>query len=57
MLGLLRCDEEQSVVDETKTVWRYSLAAGFDQKTLLTMSRLRPCKTCCGKVSSLFLGF
>ena len=44
MLGLLRCDEEQSVVDETKTVWRYSLAAGFDQKTLLTMSRLRPAK-------------
>jgi hypothetical protein len=44
MLGLLRCDEEQSVADETKTVWRYSLADGFDRKTLLTMTRLRPSK-------------
>ena len=44
MLRLLRCDEEKSVVDETKTVWRYSLAAGFDRETLLTMSGLRPHK-------------
>jgi Bifunctional DNA primase/polymerase, N-terminal len=44
MLGLLRCDEEQSLIDETKTVWRYSLAAGFDRETLLTMSALRPLK-------------
>jgi hypothetical protein len=35
MLGLLRCDEEQSTTDEKKTVWRYSLAAGFDRDTLL----------------------
>jgi hypothetical protein len=44
MLGLLRCDEEKSEIDETKTVWRYSLAAGFDRKTLLIMSGLRPSK-------------
>ena len=44
MIGLLRCDEEQSVADENKTVWRYSLAAGFDRETLLTMSGLRPSK-------------
>jgi hypothetical protein len=42
MLGLLRCDEEQSVVDEKKTIWRYSLAAAFDRTTLLTMGALRP---------------
>jgi len=37
ILGLLRCDEEQSDTDESKTVWRYSLADGFDRATLLTM--------------------
>ena len=36
------CDEEQSAVDEDKTVWRYSLAEDFDRATLLTMGRLRP---------------
>jgi hypothetical protein len=36
-LGLLRCDEEQSVTDETKTIWRYSLADEFDRNTLLAM--------------------
>jgi hypothetical protein len=36
-LGLLRCDEEQSVIDETKTIWRYSLADEFDRNTLLAM--------------------
>ena len=41
-LGLLRCDEEQSVVDENKTIWRYSLSDGFDRATLLSMERLRP---------------
>ena len=42
MLGLLRCDEEQSVVDENKTIWRYSLADNFDRKTLQFMARLHP---------------
>jgi len=42
ILKLLRCDEEQSGVDEDKTVWRYSLAEDFDRATLLTMGRLRP---------------
>jgi hypothetical protein len=39
ILGLLRCDEEQTVTtgDETKTIWRYSLADGFDRATLLSM--------------------
>jgi hypothetical protein len=37
ILGLLRCDEEQSDTDESKTVWRYSLANGFDRATLLSM--------------------
>jgi hypothetical protein len=37
MLGLLHCDEEQSAMDENKTIWRYSLAANFDRNTLLTM--------------------
>jgi hypothetical protein len=37
ILGLLHCDEEQSNTDESKTVWRYSLADGFDCATLLTM--------------------
>jgi hypothetical protein len=39
-LGLLHCDEEQSATDENKTIWRYSLAAGFDRETLLTMCRI-----------------
>jgi hypothetical protein len=42
MLGLLRCDEEQSTVDENKTIWRYSLADNYDRKTLLAMPRLHP---------------
>jgi hypothetical protein len=42
MLALLRCDEERSVVDENKTIWRYSLADAFDRATLLAMSALRP---------------
>jgi hypothetical protein len=37
MLGLLRCDEEQSSGPEEKTVWRYSLAARFDAATLQTV--------------------
>src|SRR6516225_8133571 len=37
ILGLLRCDEEQSDTNESKTVWRYSLADGFDRATLLSM--------------------
>jgi hypothetical protein len=36
-LGLLRCDEEKSVTDESKTIWLYSLADGFDRGTLLAM--------------------
>ena len=40
MLGLLRCDEEQSAMDENKTIWRYSLAADYDRDTLLTMCAL-----------------
>ena len=42
ILRLLRCDEEQSAVDEDKTVWRYSLAEDFDRATLLTMGVLHP---------------
>ena len=38
-LGLLRCNEEQSVADESKTVWRYSLADTFDRDTLLSMEK------------------
>jgi hypothetical protein len=40
MLGLLRC-REKSQPDEKgkdKTVWRYTLADGFDRKTLLAMA-------------------
>jgi Bifunctional DNA primase/polymerase, N-terminal len=37
MLGLLRCDEEQSSEPEEKTVWRYSLADSFDVATLQSM--------------------
>ena len=44
ILGLLRCEEEQSVVDENKTIWRYSLASAFDRATLLTMVGLCPSK-------------
>jgi hypothetical protein len=38
-LGLLRCDEEQTTADDGKThsIWRYSLADGFDRNTLLMM--------------------
>ena len=38
MLGLLRCDEEQSSGPEEKTVWHYSLADSFDTATLQTIS-------------------
>jgi hypothetical protein len=38
MLGLLQCTEEQSVTDEDKLIWRYSLADTFDRKTLLEMA-------------------
>ena len=41
-LGLLRCDEEQSVTDEAKTIWRYSLADEFDRATLLSMAEPLP---------------
>jgi hypothetical protein len=41
-LGLLRCDEDQSVTDETKTIWRYSLADEFDRATLLSMAEPPP---------------
>jgi hypothetical protein len=41
-LELLRHKEEQSVTDETKTVWRYSLADDFDRATLLTMAHPAP---------------
>jgi hypothetical protein len=36
-LGLLRCDEEKSVTEESKTIWLYSLANRFDRGTLLGM--------------------
>jgi hypothetical protein len=38
-LGLLRCDEEQHTDTNGKaqTIWRYSLADGFDRNTLLAM--------------------
>jgi hypothetical protein len=38
-LGLLRCDEEQTTTNDgkTQTIWRYSLADGFDRDTLLAM--------------------
>jgi hypothetical protein len=38
-LGLLRCDEEETTTndDKTRTIWRYSLADGFDRNTLLAM--------------------
>ena len=42
MLRLLRCDEEQSAVDENKTIWRYSLAEAFDRATLLSMVHPAP---------------
>jgi hypothetical protein len=38
MLGLLRCDEEQSSGPEEKTVWRYSLADSFDVTTLQSIA-------------------
>jgi hypothetical protein len=38
-LGLLLCDEEQTTNNDgkTQTIWRYSLADGFDRDTLLRM--------------------
>jgi hypothetical protein len=38
-LGLLRCEEEQEAAngDESKWVWRYSLAPDFDRATLLSI--------------------
>jgi hypothetical protein len=41
-LSLLQCEEEQSVADESKTVWRYSLAAAFDRATLQAMVHPAP---------------
>jgi hypothetical protein len=41
-LSLLQCEEEQSVADESKTVWRYSLAAAFDCATLQAMVHPAP---------------
>jgi hypothetical protein len=41
MLGMLQCDEEtEGGGDENpkKTVWRYSLGADVDKKTLLSMA-------------------
>jgi hypothetical protein len=41
MLGLLRCDEENETSDDggkDKTVWRYSLGAGFDLAALRAMA-------------------
>jgi hypothetical protein len=40
MLGLLRCREKSQPDEEgkDKTVWRYTLADGFDRKTLLAMA-------------------
>jgi Bifunctional DNA primase/polymerase, N-terminal len=38
MLGLLTCKEERTGYgQEEKTVWRYTLASGFDRDTLLAM--------------------
>ena len=39
MLGMLRCDEEETTTKtfQEKTVFRYSLAADFDRATLLAM--------------------
>jgi hypothetical protein len=38
MLGLLTCKEERTGYgEEEKTVWRYTLASGFDWDTLLAM--------------------
>jgi hypothetical protein len=43
-LGLLRCDEEQMTTSDgkTQTIWRYSLADGFDRSTLLAMLEPAP---------------
>jgi hypothetical protein len=43
-LGLLCCDEEQTTTDDgkTHTIWRYSLAEGFDRDTLLRMLEPAP---------------
>jgi hypothetical protein len=47
MLGLLQCDEEEkkAAADDdakTRTVWRYSIAANFDIKTLRAMAGQQP---------------
>jgi hypothetical protein len=43
-IGLLHCDEEQTTANDgkTKTIWRYSLADGFDRDTLLRMLEPAP---------------
>jgi hypothetical protein len=40
MLGLLRCDETDEIGNDGKehTVWRYSLADGYDEETLRKMA-------------------
>jgi hypothetical protein len=52
MLGLLRCDEERSEVDETKIAGRR-----LRPPNAARHEPAAPWQTCCGKVSSLFLGF
>jgi len=43
MLGLLTCKEERTGYGEgEKTVWRYTLADGFDRSTLLSMVAVPP---------------
>jgi hypothetical protein len=39
MLGMLRCDEEETTTTtfQEKTIFRYSLADDFDRATLLAM--------------------
>jgi hypothetical protein len=38
ILGVLRCDEEMSDEGESKTIWHYSLAEGYDSDTLFAMA-------------------
>jgi len=45
ILGVLRCDEEEDEGDDErkrKTIWRYSLADGYDRDTLLAMAGRTP---------------
>jgi hypothetical protein len=41
MLGLLQCEEEKAEYDESKTVWRYSLAEALDRDVLLSLGGRR----------------